>query len=397
MAPTRRTRILVVDDSAVMRSLLRSVVSSDPGLEVAGTAADGSTALNSLAVNPPDLILLDVEMPVMDGLVTLKELRRRGHKMPVIMCSSLTQRGARVTIEALAGGASDYVAKPSGQAGRESAQRALAQELIPKIHALTRPAQSQGADRFGSMAPGRSNSVFPGVGRPSSILPPAALTSVGRPQPISSMPSVVAIGVSTGGPAALDVVLPALPGNFPLPVLIVQHMPELFTQLFAERLNGRCRLRVCEASESELIKAGTIYIARGNWHMEAMPATGVSGAPTAHLSQGPLENHCRPAVDVLFRSVARVYGAGVLAVVLTGMGSDGLLGCRVVREQGGAVLAQDEATSTIWGMPGAVATAGLAQRVLPLEAIAPEILRISARQRGELRALPTEAVRQGVS
>ena len=376
MASIRPIRILIVDDSAVMRSLLRSVVSSDASLEVAGTAADGASALGSLALNHPDLILLDVEMPVMDGLVTLKELRRQGHKMPVIMCSSLTQRGASVTIEALAGGASDYVTKPAGQSGREAALRALAQDLIPKIHALTKTSPSHST----ASSPLGPRPVFPGASR-SPLVPALRQPNSApyRPQPISAVPAVVAIGVSTGGPAALDLLLPALPANFALPVLIVQHMPELFTRLFAERLDGRCNLRVREASESDPVRPGTIYIARGNWHLEALAAPAPNAPPTLHLTQGPLENHCRPAVDVLFRSVAKLYGSGVLAVVLTGMGSDGTSGCRIIRQQGGTVLAQDEASSTVWGMPGAVTAAGLAHKVLPLDAIAPEILRIVGR------------------
>ncbi|HEX4756709.1 MAG TPA: chemotaxis response regulator protein-glutamate methylesterase [Terracidiphilus sp.] len=376
MAEARRTRILIVDDSAVMRSLLRSVVSADPSLEVAGTAADGASALNSLPLNCPDLILLDVEMPVMDGLVTLRELRRRGNRMPVIMCSSLTQRGAKVTIEALAGGASDYVTKPAGQSDREAAMKTLAQELIPRIHALTASSPCK------SLVPSRQQyppPVIPGLARVLNIQIAPPVSPQIRPQTLTSTPSVVAIGVSTGGPAALDVLLPMLPADFQLPVLIVQHMPEVFTRLFAERLNSRCNLRVCEAAEGDAISAGTIYIARGNWHMETLPPPR-QGMPSAlHLSQGPLENHCRPAVDVLFRSAARVYNSGVLGVVLTGMGSDGLSGCRIIREQGGSVLAQDEPSSTVWGMPGAVSGAGLANKVLPLDAIAPEILRIARR------------------
>jgi two-component system chemotaxis response regulator CheB len=168
-------------------------------------------------------------------------------------------------------------------------------------------------------------------------------------------------------------------------VVIVQHMPELFTRVFAERLNRRCRLCVREAAEGEPVRAGTIYIARGNWHMEVQAAARVGSPATLHLNQGPLENHCRPAVDALFRSVAGVYGAGVLAVVLTGMGSDGLIGCRTIRDHGGSVLAQDEATSTVWGMPGAVANAGLAHNVLPLNELAPEILRIAGRTHSEAR------------
>ena len=384
MAAGRRTRILIVDDSTVMRSLLRAVVCADAGLEVAGTAADGASALNVIPILRPDLILLDVEMPVMDGLATLGELRRRGHKMPVIMCSSLTQRGAKVTLEALAGGASDYVAKPAGHASREAAIRALGQDLVARIHALTGQAQGQAQGQSQGQPQGQARPAFPGAARAPLMLPMAPPP---KAQPISSLPAVLAIGVSTGGPAALDILLPSLPGNFPLPVLVVQHMPELFTSLFAERLDGRCKLRVREASEGDQVRAGTIYIARGNWHMEVQAASRGGLPATLHLNQGPLENHCRPAVDVLFRSAAAVYGAGVLAVVLTGMGSDGMLGCRAIRDHGGAVLAQDQASSTVWGMPGAVTNAGLAHRVLGLNDIAPEILRLAARTHSEAREL----------
>lgn len=366
-----RTRVLIVDDSAVMRSLLRSVVSTDPTLEVAGTAVDGASALRSLDVVRPHLILLDVEMPVMDGLQTLRELRARGCPVPVIMCSSLTQRGAQVTVDALAAGAADYVAKPTGQQDREAAQRALALELIPKIHWLT-----------GGMQPTAAVSSGPRTPAVIETRVPAAL----------SAPAVVAIGVSTGGPAALDVVLPALPASFPLPVLIVQHMPELFTGLLAARLDKSCALRVGEVVEGQRILPGTITIARGNWHMEVQaPAVGGS-PPTLHLSQTLPENHCRPAADVLFRSVARVYGAGALAIVLTGMGSDGLAGCREIQAQGGCILVQDQATSTVWGMPGAVATAGLACKVIPLHGVAPEIRRLAGYTYAGVRQLQRVAV-----
>ena len=273
MTAARRIRILIVDDSAVMRSLLRSVVCADATLEVAGTAADGASALSSLSLLHPDLILLDVEMPVMDGLVTLRELRRRGHKMPVIMCSSLTQRGATVTLEALAAGASDYVAKPAGQANRNAAISALAQDLSPKIHALThrdpQPARQQSViPGLGAGQQGPAQSVIPGVSR-APLFPAAAPHRV---QPITSRPTVLALGVSTGGPAALDILLPLLPADFPLPVVIVQHMPELFTKVFAERLDGRCKLRVREGVEGDPVRPGTIAIARGNWHMEVVSA-----------------------------------------------------------------------------------------------------------------------------
>lgn len=384
MPADRPIRILIVDDSAVVRSLLRSVISTDKKLEVAGTAADGASALASLESMRPDLILLDVEMPVMDGLVTLRQLRARKQKMPVIMCSSLTQRGAKVTIEALASGASDYVAKPRGQESREAAIRALAQDLIPKIHALTSHLFTPPAALPSALSPAAGRAAA----RPSAL---AALAPLPRSQAAQSpaslapsfappvAPSVVVIGVSTGGPAALDVVLPALSATFPLPVLIVQHMPELFTALLAERLGSRSKLRVTEAVEGTVISPGNIYIARGNWHLEVIPSAGAVQRPTLHLGQGPLENYCRPAADVLFRSAARVYNGAVLAVVLTGMGSDGLNGSRVIREQGGSVIAQDQATSIVWGMPGAVSQAGLAQKILPLDAIAPEIQRMVSR------------------
>lgn len=377
MASGTRTRILIADDSAVMRSLLRSVVGKDAGLEVAGTAADGSTALSAVETLRPDLVLLDVEMPVMDGLVTLRKIRARGHRMPIIMCSSLTQRGAKVTIEALACGASDYVAKPAGQSNREAAMQALSQDLIPKIHALTgQPAQ-------------QPLPIPPAAARSALFAP---LTPPPKAQPSTSVPVALAIGVSTGGPAALEVMLPMLPVTFPLPVLIVQHMPELFTKLFAERLNGRCPLQVREAAEGDPVRPGTVYIAKGNWHMEVVAGARTGVPATLHLSQGPPENHCRPAVDVLFRSVAAVYGGGVLAVVLTGMGSDGMLGARVICDHGGSVLAQDQPTSAVWGMPGAVTQAGLAQKVLPLNAIAPEILRLVNRTHSEARELRESVV-----
>jgi two-component system chemotaxis response regulator CheB len=365
MSDERRRRILIVEDSAVMRSLLRTVISTDAHLEVAGTAADGASALAFLAGERPDLVLLDVEMPVMDGLATLRQMRSRGIRVPVIMCSSLTRRGARVTIDALASGASDYVSKPAGQASRDAAIRALSQELVPKVLALTSAIQL----RVPVSSASAIATAFPA--RQAPVQRAAAARTVA--------PSIPVIGVSTGGPAALEVLLPALPAGFPLPVLIVQHMPELFTRLMAERLNSRCALLVHEATEGEPICRGKIAIARGNWHLEFRSPATPSAAPTMHLHQGLPENHCRPAVDVLFRSAARTFGPGVLAVVLTGMGSDGLIGARMIRQQGGCVLAQDQATSTVWGMPGAVAGAGLADKIVALDAMAAEIVKLSGR------------------
>lgn len=382
---SRPARILIVDDSAVMRSLLRSVLSTDSRLELAGTASDGASGLRAAELLRPDLILLDVEMPIMDGLSTLRQLRARNSRVPVIMCSTLTHRGAKITIEALACGAADYVAKPSGQSSREAAASTLAHDLIPKILALTSTATDVSEQQ--STSP-----VFPAGSRVFAPLPSiaAAAISANNPpaQPTNLSPAAVLIGVSTGGPAALDLILPEIPADFPLPILVVQHMPELFTRLLAERLNSRCPLRVREALAGEPIRPGHIYIAQGGRHMEvaatATLTTPVDIPPAVlRLTSDEPVNHCRPSVDVLFRSAVTVYGPRILALVLTGMGYDGLAGSRLIRQHGGTVFAQDQNTSAVWGMPGAVAQAGLANRILPLSAIATEILRFTSRSQRE--------------
>lgn len=349
----RRVRLLIVDDSAVTRSWLRAVVASDTSVEVVGTAADGAAALAAVEDLRPDMILLDVDMPVLDGLRTLRMLREGGHALPVIMCSSLTRHGARITIEALAAGASDYVAKPTGQVDSASAIRLLAAELLPKIQAL-------------------AAASFDAANTPQAV----------SPVPIAAAPSVVVVGASTGGPAALETLLAGLPAEFPLPVLVAQHMPEVFTGPLAERLNAHCALRVREASGGETAAPGTIWIARGDWHLELRAALPGGRDARLHLMRREPENHCRPSVDVLFHSSAAVFGAGVVAVVLTGMGSDGAAGARMVRAAGGVVLAQNQQTSTVWGMPGAVVRAGLAHRVLPIEAIAGEVVHLAGRLDG---------------
>lgn len=373
MASSRRARILIVDDSAAMRSLVRAAVSLDRSCEVAGVAENGESALQMIESLRPDLVVLDVEMPVMDGLVTLRTLRDRGHRMPVIMCSSLTQRGARVTVDALSAGATDYVAKPSSQSGVSAALQALASDLNPRIQALT------------ASLPGRAASSP--ESRPET--PPGAHRAHA---PAAALPSVVVMGVSTGGPVALDEILPAIPAEFPLPILIVQHMPDLFTRHLAERLSMRCALPVREAEEGARVVPGVIQIARGNWHLEVVASRIPLIPPTLHLSQSALENHCRPSVDVLFRSAAAAFGGGVLAAVLTGMGRDGLEGCRAIRSRGGWVIAQDRPTSVVWGMPGAVVNAGLANRVLSLSAIVPEMLRLTRNAHVEVRELRETAV-----
>jgi two-component system, chemotaxis family, protein-glutamate methylesterase/glutaminase len=352
-------RVLVVDDSAVMRGLLRMVLATSPEIELAGMAQDGPVALEAIERLNPDLVLLDIEMPRMNGLEVLAEIRARGLHVKVIMCSTLTRRGAGITLEALARGAMDYVAKPTAQQGAREGVSTLSRELLPKIFALF-PAQ------------------FLAHGRQSPTPMPSRPEGRAAVEPVSAAfsPSLVVVGVSTGGPAALERFLPALPADFPLPVFIVQHMPQLFTGLLAERLDDLCSLSVREAEGGAQPQPGVVYLARGDWHMEI---AGAAPHCSLRLSQGPPEHSCRPSVDVLFRSAAARYGNGVLAVVLTGMGSDGLDGCRAVRAAGGKILVQDRQTSAVWGMPGVVAEAGLADQMLPLDAMAGAITRFTAR------------------
>ncbi len=346
-----KTRVLIVDDSVVIRRLLTDLLAGDPGLEVAGVAANGHIALAKLRQVNPDVVIMDVEMPEMNGLETLAALRRDYPRLPVIMFSSLSERGAAHTLEALALGATDYITKPANVGGLRTATDRVREELIPRIKALHRPA-----------------------GLPAAV--PAA-PGVTVPRITMGEPAdVVAIGVSTGGPNALADLLPRLPEDLPAAVLVVQHMPPLFTKFLADRLAGQCALKVREGTPGEKIEPGTIWIAPGDWHM-TVERSGTSTLLRTH--RGPQENSCRPAVDVLFRSVAATYGSRALALVLTGMGQDGLRGAREIRDQGGHVLVQDEATSVVWGMPGYVANAGLADRVLPLDQIAQEVVRRTTR------------------
>ncbi len=343
--PPRKVRVLHIDDSAVMRSLLRMVLEPQPSFEIAATASTGEEGLATFDRVHPDLVLLDIEMPGMNGLEVLSALRRRDRRVPVIMCSTLTSRGARITIEALARGATDYVTKPGAQHNLRDGVDTLGRELIPKITALF--AQET-----------RTPAPLPEPQRPS------------LPAVVPYPPKIVVIGVSTGGPAALELLLPKIPANFPLPILIVQHMPRLFTGLLAERLNGLCPLHVREAAPDTRAEPGVIDIARGDWHLEILRDLRL------RLNQNAPENFCRPSVDVLFRTATEVCGGRTLGIILTGMGSDGLHGSRAMRAAGGTILAQDAATSVVWGMPGAVTNAGLANKVLPLDAIPGEILRL---------------------
>ncbi len=338
----RKIRVMVVDDSVVMRRVLCEVVASDPELEVAGHAANGEIALRLLEQVSPDVVTLDIEMPVMDGLSTLKALHVKRCSVPVIMFSTLTERGAEATIDSLALGAADYVAKPTELGNYTAARERIREALLPKIKALCRRSFA------GSM--------------PESTLP----TKMRRNTLVDRI-DVVAIGCSTGGPNALAQVLPGIPAACPVPILVVQHMPPAFTRFLAQRLTGLCKVPVAEAMAGELLAPGKVWVAPGGFHMS------VSREKVIEITQGAPENSCRPSVDVLFRSLAPVFGRHTMAVVLTGMGRDGLRGCELLAEAGAHIVVQDEATSVVWGMPGFVARAGLAEAVLPLSDVGPRI------------------------
>ncbi len=350
----RKARILIVDDSTVIRRLLSDALAQDPALDIAGTAANGRIALQKITQLNPDIVTLDMEMPDMDGLATLAELRKTHPRLPVIMFSTITQKGAVATLDALALGASDYVTKPSNVGGVTAAMQAVRAALIPKIKALCRLAPS-------------AHSL-------TTHYSPTHHSRIGlRNQRFDC----IAIGVSTGGPNALTDIFRCLPADLPVPIVVVQHMPPVFTKYLAQRLDSISPVAVHEAQHGDVLEAGGAWLAPGDFHMQIKLA---EQGPTVHLHQGPPENSCRPAVDVMLRSVAEVFGPASLAVVLTGMGKDGLLGCQAIAASKGRVIVQDEASSVVWGMPGAVAQAGLADLVSPLSSMAAELVSL-ARQR----------------
>ena len=347
-----RTRVLVVDDSAVVRLMLSREIAKDPDLELVGAESSGQTALDKLQVLRPDVVVLDVEMPGLNGVDTVAAMSEKYPRLPVIMFSSYTEEGARITIEALARGAADYVTKPSQASSPEAATAIVRDQLLGKVKVL-------------------------GKRRRSPVPPAPAVVADSVPEPPSTSHAAVefvGIAASTGGTNALEVLLPALPANFPVPIVIVQHMPPIFTQRLAERLASKSAIRVRDALSGEPLTAATALIAPGDFHI-VVRRTATGNHAYVVTNQGPTENSCRPSADVMFRSAAETFGPHALAVVLTGMGQDGLGGCRDLFRAGGQVIVQDEMSSVVWGMPGSVARAGLASKVLPLERIAAEILR----------------------
>lgn len=346
-------RVLIVDKSPLARNFIQSAVEQEPGFKVVGTARDGQVAIARCRELRPDIVTLDIEMPILDGLSSLPRLLEVDRDLAVIMVSSLTRRGARETVDALMAGALDYVTKPRQADSREHAIAQFSAALLPKLRA----------------AAARRRTSMRAVRVQRSHVP------VAKSQRLSAVdrePSVLAIGSSTGGPAALGQLLSSLPRRLSAPILIVQHMPATFTRLLAERLSERSPFKVREAVAGEVLREGDAWVAPGNLHMTV--ERGLRGELRLRLSSEAPVNFCRPSVDVLFESLARAAGQRSLAVVLTGMGHDGREGARAIRQAGGRVIVQDEASSVVWGMPRSVIAAGLAQGTFSLDQMADEIL-----------------------
>jgi two-component system, chemotaxis family, protein-glutamate methylesterase/glutaminase len=377
MSTDARIRVLVIDDSAVVRKVVSDALNSDPGIVVVGTAADGKLGLAAITTLEPDLITLDIEMPVMDGLTMLSELRKTHRRLPVIMVSTLTGRGAAATLDALGRGASDYVTKPSSatNTSASSAIEHFRRELLPRVKGLCVMRQSVASKTSADGTPTRpaTSNVAGSTGAAYTLRPC-------RPGGFE----LLAIGSSTGGPNAVEQVLAGLSADFPAPILLTQHMPPVFTKMLADRLAQKTRLNAVEAEDGMTLVPGTVYVAPGDFHL-VVRRQGVGYV--LGTNQAPPENSCRPAVDVMFRSVAETHGARTLAVVMTGMGYDGRVGAGAIAKAGGEIIVQDQATSVVWGMPGAVAEASLASEIVALEGLAAAIEKRFGRRTA--RANPT--------
>ena len=370
-AISRRIRVMIVDDAVVVRGLFARWVEAEPDLELVASLRTGREAVDQIERADPDVVVLDVDMPELDGIAALPLLLQKKRDLVVIMASTLTRRNAEISLRALSLGATDYIPKP--ESNRDiTGSPIFRRELLEKIRQLGLRAKRL---RIGRPRPpaAEAPSLQPGA------KPPAATSGlVLRPMP-ATPPRVLLIGASTGGPQALNAVIAQIGGVFErAPVLITQHMPPTFTAVLAEHLARVAKRPVREAADGEEVNAGTIYLAPGGKHMKVARRDGIA---VIALDDGPMINFCKPAVDPLFSSAASVWGYKAMALVLTGMGSDGLRGAHAITAAGGHVMAQDEATSVVWGMPGQVANAGLCSAVLPLPEIAPRLTRLFAGER----------------
>lgn len=365
---TNSLRVVVVDDSALFRTVLCRALSALGGVEVVGQASNGAEAVELVRQQAPDLLTLDLNMPVMDGLQTLRCLREQKLRCEVIVVSSETKQGAIATFEALQAGAVDFITKPAEDSARSSSE-VLSEQLRRQLAAIRLRRESLRKREQRSAGVVASAAQIPSV---SGSLPTISQRKGG---PVD----IVVLGASTGGPSALPLLLAGLPAELPTAILVVQHMPPLFTASFAESLGRKSALRVVEAVNGQLIDKGTVYIAPGGKHMKVK--RGLDQTVRVVVTDDAPENHCRPSVDVLFRSVAQEYGGRVLAAILTGMGNDGVAGMKLLKGLGAVTLAQDEATCTVFGMPQEAIRAGIVDKVLALDRIAPAIIE-TLRQNG---------------
>jgi len=373
-------RVMVVDDSAVIRGLITRMLEADPDVSVTASVGNGQLAVNQLTRQPGviDVVILDIEMPVMDGLTALPLLLKADPNIKVIMASTLTKRNAEISLKALSAGATEYVPKPS-TARELSGENDFKRELIDKVKNLGiihRQATRQPITaRPSPTAPSAAPRATPGAAAGAASAPAPAAAGAQQGWKINrsgeivlrkagtSKPDILAIGSSTGGPQALFEFLKGLPKTINLPVVITQHMPATFTAILAEHITRMTGWPCSEAKDGDVIEAGKILLAPGDYHM-IIAQKGPQRIVT--LSQDPPENFCRPAVDVMLRSVVKVYGGRVITVILTGMGNDGAKAAQDVVNAGGTVIAQDEKTSVVWGMPGAAASSGVCSAVLPI-------------------------------
>ena len=337
----RPIKVMIVDDSVVIRSIIDKILKTDTNIKVCGYAGSGDKAVESITLCDPDIVLLDIEMPVMDGITAIPLLLKKKPDVRIIMCSTLSDRGADVSIRALSLGATDCILKPSGASSIQGA-RDFHSELLTMVKTI------------GESAIGKANFT------------PEVKT---RQISTNHAPKILAIGSSTGGPNALEVVLKDLK-NLSVPIVITQHMPKTFTRILAKHLTTVVGLPCFEGEDGMMLKAGCAYIAPGGFHMEFK---NTPQGTAIILNDGPMENFCKPSVNPMLRSLGALYGDAVFTVILTGMGEDGLTGAETIVKAGGTVIAQDAATSIVWGMPGAVAEAGLCTAILPLKDIGPRI------------------------
>lgn len=363
-----KIRVMVVDDSAVVRGLVSRWIDEDPETETCGRFHNGRLAIDGVVRSAPDVIILDIEMPVMDGLAALPELLERMPGVRVIMASTLTRKNAEISLKALSLGATDYIPKPERNSGITTSVE-FRDELLRKVKAVV-PRKSPAA-AYGRQPATESPAGVATRIRPGGEAAPAAAKATYTLRAFSNVkPRILAIGSSTGGPQALaslvETIAPAL-GD--VPVVITQHMPPTFTSILAQRLGRSAGLPSREGVDGLALVPGTIYVAPGGMHMMVAEK---NGSPVLQVRDGPLINYCKPSVEPLFASVSKVYGPAVLALVLTGMGHDGAAGSKLIADAGGTVIAQDQATSVVWGMPGAAAAAGACAAVLPLDEIGPK-------------------------